>query len=266
MNPRTFLIYGLIAGLLAGLVAFGAAVVYGEPPIDDAIAIEEAAEDTDHSHDETAAAEDEAADHSHGDEEGVTRGQQAGPGLATATLLMGAVFGGLVGVLSAFAVGRLGTLLPAASTAVVGSLAFVSFAVVPWVKFPPNPPAVGDGDTIGERTALYFGFVALSIAFVVIAVVVARKLLDRQPAVIAVAAGGALFVVLILTTGHIFPAIDEVPADFDPNVLFSFRVGALATQTALWGTLTVVLTLLVDRAFRRETARRGLADSIGTTR
>lgn len=258
MTPRNFLIYGLIAGLLAGVLAFGVAYVYGEPPIDDAIAIEEAAEEVEHEHD------DEEAGHSHGDEDEVTRGQQAGPGLATATILMGAVFGGLVGILAAFAVGRLGTLLPAASTAVVGLLAFVSFAFVPWLKFPPNPPAVGDGDTIGERTALYFGFVALSVLFIVVAVLVARKLLDSQPAVIAVVAGAAVFIVLALVTGHLFPAIDEVPDDFDPNVLYSFRVSALATQAALWGTLTTVLTILVDRAFRRETERRNLADSIGT--
>lgn len=261
MTPRNFLIYGLIAGLLAGVLAFGVAYVYGEPPIDDAIAIEEAAEESDHEHGE------EEAGHSHGDDdEGVTRSQQAGPGLATATILMGAVFGGLVGILAAFTVGRFRTLLPATSTALVGFLAFVSFSFVPWLKFPPNPPAVGDGDTIGERTALYFGFVALSVLFVVIAVLVARKLLESQPAVIAVIAGGALFVVLALATGHLFPAIDEVPEDFDPNVLYSFRVSALATQVTLWGTLTTILTILVDRAFRRETERRTVADSIGTSR
>ena len=35
--------------------------------------------------------------------------------------------------------------------------------VVPFVKYPPNPPGIGDPATIGERTALYFGMVAISV-------------------------------------------------------------------------------------------------------
>ena len=40
---------------------------------------------------------------------------------------------------------------------------FVTVALVPALKYPANPPAVGSGDTIGDRTALYFGFVVVSV-------------------------------------------------------------------------------------------------------
>ena len=43
LTARTFLVRGLLAGLIAGIVTFGVAYVIGEPSIDAAIAIEEAA-------------------------------------------------------------------------------------------------------------------------------------------------------------------------------------------------------------------------------
>lgn len=121
MNARSFLINGLIAGLLGGLFAFLVAFGVGEPAIDDAIAVEEAAAapaDTEaHSHGaapEGQSEEGAAHSHSHGDEEagGITRDHQAGPGLATATGLIGVILGGLVGIASAFAAGRFGQLSP----------------------------------------------------------------------------------------------------------------------------------------------------------
>jgi hypothetical protein len=59
--------------------------------------------------------------------------------------------------------GRIAHLSPAASTAFVSAIGYVSVVVIPFFKYPATPPAVGDGDTIGQRTALYFSFVLVSI-------------------------------------------------------------------------------------------------------
>ncbi len=260
MVARNFLINGLIAGLLGGLIAFVVAVGVGEPPIDDAIALEEsAAAPAEHSHEEGEDAahshdEEEAGGHSHGDEgEGITRGQQAGPGLATATILIGAVLGGLVGIASAFAAGRLGRLSPVASTAVVGTLGFIAVVVTPWLKYPPNPPAVGSGDTIGERTALYFGFLVISVLAVIAAVLVARAVLASASAWVATAVGAGVYLTVVIISTLVMAPIDEVPDSFPANTLFEFRVGSLLTQGALWLVLVVALTGLVHRAWTRET-------------
>ena len=74
--------------------------------------------------------------------------------LATGTLAIGVVLGGLTGLLSAVGLGRLGSLRPAASTALVALLGAVSFSVAPFLKYPATPPAVGSGQTIDSRTAL----------------------------------------------------------------------------------------------------------------
>lgn len=269
MNARSFLINGLIAGLLGGLIAFVVAIGVGEPAIDDAIAVEEAAAapaDTEaHSHDEGE--EGATHSHSHGDEEegGITRGQQAGPGLATATILVGAILGGLVGIASAFAAGRFGRLSPVATTALVTAVGFVAVVLAPWLKYPPNPPATGSGDTIGERTALYFGFLAISILAVIAAIIVARQVLAGRSAWLATAVGGAVYLAVVGIAFAVMAPIDEVPNSFPANTLFEFRVGSLITQGALWLVLGVALTGLVNRAWNRDvadTARREAAAAL----
>jgi hypothetical protein len=53
--------------------------------------------------------------------------------------------------------------------------AFVVLVLVPQIKYPANPPSVGNPGTIGQRTALYFGMLALSAATVVAAFSTGRR-------------------------------------------------------------------------------------------
>lgn len=270
MNPRTFLIHGLIAGFIAGLFAFGVAHQFGEPYIDQSIAVEEAAaasaeEPAAHSHEsEDAHSHEEGGSaHSH-DEEGavVSRDNQKTFGLLTATVAIGTVLGGLAGIASAFAVGRLGRLRPAGSTAVVVAVGFVSFALAAWAKYPPNPPAVGSPDTIGSRTADYFTFLALSVLFAIGAVVLAAKLARKHNGWVATVVPALGWLLLITAVGLILPTVNEVPDTFPANTLWGFRLGSILSQAALWGTMAIVLSGLVARNYRALEARRQVADSI----
>lgn len=250
MTARTYLVNGLLAGLVAGLLAFAIAFTVGEPPIDAAIAVEEAA---------AAPAQPEAAQSGAAETEdegaGVTRGQQAGAGLATALVLFGVVLGGVVGIGAAFAAGRLGRLGPVGAVALVAGVGFVSWVLVPWLKYPPNPPAVGSGETIGERTALYFSFVSLSVLAALGFVMLAARLLPRFGAWAAVAIAIVGYLAVVTLGGLVLAPIDEVPGDFPATVLFDFRVGALLTQATLWGGIALALTGLTDRAHRKVVAR-----------
>ncbi|MEO3787610.1 CbtA family protein [Actinocorallia sp. B10E7] len=257
MSPRTFLIHGLLAGFIAGILAFGAAYVFGEPHIDGAIAVEEAAA-SDHAHAEGAPA------HSHGEEGGISRARQSTAGLATATIAVGVALGGVVGLAAAFALGRVGRLRPAASTALVAVVGFVSFALVSWAKYPPNPPATGSGETIASRTAAYFGFQAFSVVLAVGAVVLAAHLARRGDAWFASVVPALGWLVLVTAAGLALPSIDEVPGDFPAGTLWGFRFSSLVTQTVLWGTITVVLSGLVQRTARAAQARQSLIESVRT--
>jgi hypothetical protein len=94
----------------------------------------------------------------------VSRSVQAGLGLFVAVLVYSAAFGGLFGLAFAFAYGRTsGTLTPQALSALMAAAGFVAIYLVPNLKYPANPPAVGSHETIGIRTALYFIMIAVSL-------------------------------------------------------------------------------------------------------
>jgi hypothetical protein len=254
MTTRTFLVHGLLAGLLAGVAAFVVAYTVGEPQVDRAIALESAGATADHHHeDEASASDSHSHDHDHGEDAAISRTTQSTLGLATGTLAIGVVLGGLTGLLAAVGLGRLGSLRPAAGTALVALLAAVSFSVVPFLKYPATPPAVGSGETIDSRTALWFGFVAVSVLGVLAAVAVARWAARRWSAVPGTIAGATAYVVVVAVAALAFPKVDELGA-FPASVLWDFRISSLLTLLAMWAVIGAVLTALVDRTWRRQEA------------
>ena len=240
VNPRTFLVHGLLAGLLAGLVATGVAYAVGEPSVEAAIALEGAGDGP------------------------ASRTLQRTGGLLLGTVAIGVALGGLVGLASAAAVGRLGGLSPAASTALVAGVAGVAVSLVPSWKYPANPPAVGDAATIGVRSAGYFGLLLVSVVAAGLALWLGRRLLDRHGAWAAVVAAGTAYLAVVTVVGGALP--DAAPVgDFPADLLWSFRTGSLATLAALWLTLAAALSGLVGRTWSREVAtaqRRALAASL----
>lgn len=279
MGARQFLLHGLLAGLVAGSVAFGVASVVGEPAVEAAIALEEQAAapsggEHEHHHegepspqhghaDEAHSHADTDEGHSHGDGAAITRATQAGLGLATGTLASGLVLGGLLGLVSATAMGRLGGLGPVASTALVGTVGAVAFTLVPFWKYPATPPAAGDPATIDERTATYFGFVAISVLAAVAATWLGCRLLRRSGGYVACASAVAGYAVVVGLAAAVLPAADV--GDFPGQLLWEFRARALLVVVAMWGTLVLVTTGLVDRSWRALRAgeeRRALKASL----
>jgi predicted cobalt transporter CbtA len=243
VSVRSFLVRGLLAGLVAGIVAFGVAYVVGEPSINAAIALEESG--AGHSHAD-------GSGHAAGEEPGseVPRSLQSTAGLLTATAVAGTTLGGLIGVLSALALGRFGTLGVRGSTLLVAGIGFVSLYVLPFVAYPPNPPAVGSADTIGTRTTLYLATVAVSVIAAVAAVLVGRRLATRIGAWWAGLAAIAGYLTVTLGAVALLPRYDEVPTDFPASVLYSFRTGSFVTSLALWAVLGVGLAELAHRLVR----------------
>jgi predicted cobalt transporter CbtA len=226
---RTVLVWGLIAGLVAGLLALAFAYTFGEPPVELAISLEE--------HDHGAAVE-------------VSRGVQRTIGLAIATCALGLALGGLFALAFAFAYGRLGSLTPRATAWLVAGIAFVSVSLVPFLTYPPNPPGVGRAETIGDRTALYFTMVAISVALAVLAIYASRRL-GVAPACIG-------YAVAVAIAGVSLPHLHEVPPDFPAQTLWDFRLASLGTQAVLWGGIGLVFAILLTRSTNR-TIDAGLA-------
>lgn len=232
ISVRALLVRGMLAGLVAGALALAVAYFLGESRVDAAIALEEA-----HSH-----------SHDHGGgEELVSRGMQATGGLATGVLVFGVAVGGIAALVFCYALGRLGRFGPRATAALIAGAALLTVYVVPFLKYPANPPAVGNPDTIGRRTALFFLMVALSVLLAVAAVILGRRLAPRLGnwnATIAAATG------YVLVTGLAYaflPSFDEVGADFPASLLWEFRLATLAVQVTLWTTFGLVFGYLTER-------------------
>lgn len=244
LSPRTFLVHGLLAGLVAGFAAFLVAHQLGEPPLDAAIAVEAA-----HHHEGAAL---------------VSRADQSTWGLATATLGIGTTLGGLVALAAAAAVGRIGRLRPSQSTALVVLVGFTAAGLVPFWKYPASPPAVSRADTIGDRTAEYFAFAAISVVAAVAATVLAARLLPRVGTYRSVLAGVGGYLAVAVLAGSLMPAV-VATGDVPAQTLWLFRRASLATQATLWAVLGVALVGLVGRTHRthaERSARRELAASL----
>lgn len=265
MTPSKFLIRGLLAGLIAGLAAFAVAYVVGEPQVNAAIALEEAGTAEHQAPDDHTHAA--PTNHTHDPDTGteVSRANQSTWGLLTGTLAIGVAMGGITALAAAFALGRIGTLKPTQTTALVALLGFVSIGLVPFLKYPATPPAVGNGETIGDRTALYFTFLAISVLAVIAETIFAALLLRRGGTVFQAVVFPALgFLAIVGVAAGLLPTVNEV-GKFPADTLWFFRRASILTTAALWATLGIVLTGLIGKLYAKESAaqaRRDLAASL----
>jgi predicted cobalt transporter CbtA len=242
---RTYLVRGMLVGLLASLAAFAFAQVFGEPQIRKAIELEERA---------AAAAHTDEPAHADGEEGPVSRDTQETIGLGTGLVVVGAALGGLFGLVFAFAHRRL-TRRPARVTAVsLAAAAFVALYVVPWLKYPPNPPAVGDPETIGRRTGLFLLLVVMTVLATVLANVVRERLRPRLGGWNAGVVAIATFVVVVAVLYLAMPGTNEVSDAFPPMLLWRFRLASLGTGLVLWTVIGLGFGALTERAERRVAA------------
>jgi predicted cobalt transporter CbtA len=219
---RSLLVRGLIVGALAGVVAFAFAYAFGEPQVQHAIDFE------DHLarlHHEPAGAE------------VVSRGVQRTLGLLTGTVTMGVALGGLFALVFAWGYGLLGAAGARATAALLALAAFVSITLVPFTKYPANPPTVGSADTIDRRTVLFVAMIAISMLAAVAAARIRRQALPALGAWEAAIVACAVFVAVIAGAELALPAVHETPAGFPADVLYRFRLASLGTSAALWLTI-----------------------------
>ncbi|MFF5568302.1 CbtA family protein [Streptomyces sp. NPDC012623] len=256
---RNLLVHGMIAGVLAGLFAFALAYFAGEPSVRDSIAQEEANSAPAHQHgggdEDSAAAQPQeqahAHDHGDGEEELVSRPVQSTFGLATGVLVYGVAVGGIASLVLAVSLGRVGRFGPRATAAMIAGAAFVTVCLVPFLKYPANPPAVGDPDTIGRRTALYFLMILLSVLLAVAAIIVGKRLAPRLGNWNASLAAGGGYVVAVAVACLVLPAnTDAIPETFPAALLWEFRLSSIAVQAVLWTAFGLIFGALADGALR----------------
>jgi hypothetical protein len=249
---RSLLLRGMLVGIAAGLLAFLTAHTLGEPQVQKAIDFESYVASVHHEPEEA---------------EEVSRDVQSTLGLGVGSLVYTIAFGGLFALAFAVAYGRLGTMTVRGTAAALGVMGLLGIYLVPNLKYPANPPSVGNADTIGHRTTLYLLMIVASLALMALAVVVRKRVVPRLGEWNATVVAGAVFLVGVAVCYLAFPGLNEVPQQavpgvvravtdagvtFPPTVLWRFRVASLAVQLVIWGTLALGFGVLAQRLFDRE--------------
>lgn len=233
---RTLLVRGMLAGIIAAVLAFAFAYLFGEPALDGGIAYE----------DQLAAAAGEV-----GGEELVSRSTQSTIGLLVALVIYGVAIGGIFALVYAAAHGRALRLSPRATAGVLAVIGYVAAILVPFLKYPSNPPASSVDDTIGLRTGTFVIMLVLSVAAAIVAVTLGRRLVERFGTWNGVLLAVAGYVVVMAGISALMPVINETPADFPAVVLYNFRTATLGIHAVLWAALGLVFGALVGTGSRK---------------
>ncbi|MCU1346211.1 MAG: hypothetical protein JWL70_2477 [Acidimicrobiia bacterium] len=245
---RSLLIRGMLVGLVAGIAAFGFGRWKGEPSVNRAIAFEGYVEYNVH--------------HEAPEPEMVSRSLQGSAGLGTGALIYGVAMGGIFALAFTVAYGRIGLRTARGTAAVMGALGFVAVCVVPLLKYPANPPAIGEADTLAKRTVLYTVMIIISVASMAVAVVARKRLIGRFGQWNATLAAAAGYLTAVVIAYAALPGVNEVPQQaidgvtgavtdagvtFPPATLWSFRVASFGIQFVMWAALAVGFGLAAQR-------------------
>ena len=207
-------------GVLAGMAGGGALALVlrliGEGPIGRAVALEGG-----------------------GGDEMFSRGAQQLGGMAAA-VLYGAALGAVFTVVYAAVRHRLQAADDWRATVALAAAGFVSVFLLPFLKYPANPPAVGDPDTIGRRTALYLVAVAWSLVATWGGWRAWRALVSRGvPVHRAVPATLAVWVALAAAGLVALPSNPD-PVSAPAGLVWQFRVATMAGAATFWSVMGMV--------------------------
>jgi hypothetical protein len=259
---------GVLAGAAAGFLAFVFARIFAEPLINQAIDYEDARGAAQDALDKAAGLAVEA-----GGPDLVSRTVQSTIGIGTGMVLFGAAMGALVAVAYIVAVGRTGRISSFKLALLVPFFLFIGIFAVPFAKYPSNPPAVGNDDTIRTRGALYLVTVFLACVFLYLAVLAGRWLHQRMSLYWTVILAGIGYLAVMTVCFLILPPLGHLDANvalngmrgsetplalrdpsgnivldgFPADVLAEFRTYTIAAQIILWGGIALIFAPLATK-------------------
>ena len=237
MKTIIFIAITLLAGAIAGTILGAINQVAVEPYIDYAVELE--MQNTNQSSQIINPAEFTAY-----------RLWQRGGEMLAGTIL-GLSIGSLFGIVFAFTHNSVpGSNNKKKALIVAGIMWFVLF-LIPALKYPANPPAVGDPETIYYRQSLYVaflmisGFSALGLAFLY------RKMgaLNIKKSIIPMAYAA------IISGAYLAMPANPDPINAPMDLVMGFRITSAITISVFWGLLGVIFGTFWDKLNPSETAR-----------
>ena len=272
---------GMAFGALGGLLAWVFMKLMAEPIIERAI-------DYESGRDEAKEALEMATGHHHAagaEAELFSRGVQSTFGAATGMMMFGIAMGGLAAVVLALWLHHRRSTAIRPYVAPVVALVFAVMYVIPSLKYPANPPSVGNGETIATRTGLYLAMVLVSAIAVVVAVVIHDRL-GKTMGSKATWLGVAVAAVIALVGMWALPALGELSANaglhsltetpqpltddsgtivfpgFPADDLYRFRLYSFIAQMIIWASVAVGFAGAARRIEAPATARDTVSSGV----
>jgi len=171
-------------------------------------------------------------------------------GEVVAAAVYGISLGALFGIIFAYSKNALpGSNNKKKALFLAGILWFVLYLVVA-IKYPANPPAVGNPETIYYREALYVAFIAISgFTALILALLWKRVKINSKKIVFPLVYAG------IMTAAYLAMPANPDPINISMELVQNFRVWTAVTIGIFWGLLGIIFGSLWDKFIRPEESR-----------
>jgi predicted cobalt transporter CbtA len=235
LDSLSFLVVAVISGAISGTIFGLVNLALVEPYLDRAIGIEV--------------------------QNAVSAGEEVNPiehvnyrfwqkgGEVVAGTILGMSFGALLGIVFVF--GR--KLIHGSNikkALVLSGVIWLVIFMIPALKYPANPPTVGDPDTINYRQYLFISFILIS-GFTALGLSIIYHKINRKSSF-------KLLAVSVIYTGIIIGAFIAIPPNPDKitapmDLVNGFRIMSMLTMTIFWVVLGITFGLIWDKLNPHET-------------
>ncbi len=227
MKTSLFIIIVLISGAFAGLIHGTVNFAIVEPYLDQAIGIE--------NQNLFDSGEEEDTPEFWVEYEGYRTWQKGGQILAG--VILGTSVGALFGIVFALSRNALPGNNDIKKSLILAGIMWLTLYVIPFLKYPANPPTVGDGETVMLRAILYLSFIAIS-GFGAVGFYQLSKKLKNNKKLVALLGYGVFI-------SAVFFAMPENPDEITApmNLVNEFRFMSVLGVTSFWASVGIILGL-----------------------
>ena len=228
MRTSIFLVIVLASGAFAGLIHGSTNLVLVEPYLDEAIGIE--------NQNLFASGEEENTLEFWVEYQGYRDWQKGGQLLAG--VILGISIGALFGIVFALSRDSLPGNNNIKKAVILAGIMWFTIYLIPFLKYPANPPTVGEAETVVLRGILYLSFIAIS-GFAALGFYKLSKIFKGKKKLVSLA-GYAIFISVVFLAMPENP--DKVTAPMD--LVEGFRIMSAVAVSTYWIALGLILGLL----------------------
>ena len=231
MKTFLFIVIVLISGAFAGLIHGTVNFAIVEPYLDQAIGIE--------NQNLFATGEEKDTSEFWVEYEGYRIWQKSGQILAG--VILGTSIGALFGIVFALSRNSLPGNNDVKKALVLAGIMWFTMFVIPFLKYPANPPTVGDPETVVLRSILYLSFITISGFGAVGFYKLSQKFQSKRKLVAII--GYSIFISVVFFVMPENP--DEITAPMD--LVNEFRIMSFLGVTSFWISIGVILGFFWNR-------------------